>query len=221
MTAPQPIYPERRAVLAPRLFPSALWYAAAAAYGAVTVDTSVRYDKRCKATHRYDVADVRGQLQLTVPISRPPLAGHPTWAEAAVSDHGRWWQVHRATLESGYGRTPFFEFVIDRFDSVFTDPGLHARSVIDLARTADSAVRPLLGIDTAVDWAPAADSGQPCDDLRILPPPPILPYWQIRADTLGFIPHLSVLDLIFNAADTAPLYIRRLAALTFGQSQAL
>ncbi|MDE6430391.1 MAG: WbqC family protein, partial [Duncaniella sp.] len=36
-------------------------------------------------------------------------------------------------------------------------------------------------------------------------------YWQIREDKLGFIPGLSVLDLIFNLGPEAVLYLDRLA----------
>ena len=36
-----------------------------------------------------------------------------------------------------------------------------------------------------------------------------LPYWQVRADRLGFIGGLSVLDLIFNLGPEAALHIRR------------
>ncbi|MDE6145308.1 MAG: WbqC family protein, partial [Muribaculaceae bacterium] len=33
------------------------------------------------------------------------------------------------------------------------------------------------------------------------------PYWQVRADRLGFIPNLSILDLIFNLGpETALLW---------------
>lgn len=45
----------------------------------------------------------------------------------------------------------------------------------------------------------------PADREIVLPQ-----YWQIRADKLGFISGLSVLDLIFNLGPEAVIYLDRL-----------
>ena len=38
------------------------------------------------------------------------------------------------------------------------------------------------------------------------------PHYQVRAAGLGFIPGLSVLDLIFNLGPEAPLYLAEMAS---------
>ena len=101
---------DKVALLPPQLFGSVAYYAAMAQYRKAVVDTSLRYDKRFKSVHRYSIADARGELRLTVPVSRPEgafLAGNLTWRDVTVSAHGRWWEVHLQALESAYGRTPF------------------------------------------------------------------------------------------------------------------
>lgn len=228
-SSPLILHPDSTVVLPPRLFAPPLYYAAMACHGRAVVDTAVRYDKRRKEVHRYDIADVRGPLALTVPVQRPHTisAAAPTWADAAVSDHGQWWHVHRVTLESAYGRTPYFEFVADRFASVIAPPGSEPPSVLELARRADTAVRDFLGIDTCVEWRPADALAAPADaespipgriiDLRraSFSSADIPPYFQVRSAALGFIPSLSILDLIFNLGPEAPLYLRRLAETNF------
>lgn len=189
------------AILPPRLFASKAWYDTLMSYQAVYIDYNMRYDKRDKATHRYDIADARGRLSLTVPVSRPEgfSSGTLRWSDVAVSAHGRWWEVQLTALESAYGATPFFEFYIDRFRPLFAPRPLDGATerITDLCRRADEAVRGILRPRTFVlDRLP---EGIPFDDYRRAPLPAIgTPYRQLRADTLGFIPALSILDHIFN-----------------------
>jgi len=203
-------------ILPPRLFGSVGYYVAMANARRAIIDTGMRYDKRNKAVHRYDIADVRGPMQLTVPLARPHgCQGVPTWADAAVSTHDEWWIRHRITLESAYGRTPFFEFIIDRFDGIFRSPAAWPQwpAAIDIARYADEAVRTVLSLPhTEVLWQPAGCVMQHDLDLRRadFSIAPQHPYWQIRADRLGFLPNLSVLDLIFNLGPEASLYLTKI-----------
>lgn len=215
-----PIPTNDTVLLPPRLFGPIGWYVALAGARRAVVDTAMRYDKRHKSVHRYDIADVRGAMQLTVPLGKPHgCAGSPTWADAAVSTHDTWWQRHRVTLESAYGRTPYFEFIINRFDSILCDPSSLPSwpAAIDLCRAADEAVRGVLCIPhTCVQWMPADAAVSPADaviDLRradfVVDGQP--PYRQVRQHTLGFIAGLSVLDLIFNLGPESAFYIAGLA----------
>lgn len=199
-----------------RLFASIGYYVALAQQPRVVIDTAMPFDKRAKAVHRYDIVDTQGRCQLTVPINRPH-SGSPTdrplWSNAAISRHGQWWRLHRTALESAYGRTPFFEYLIDRFDSVLCDPAepAAALNVVELARRADAVIRPLLLIDTSVEWRALTAADTVATDLRradfSLANP--RPYWQVRQSKLGFRPNLSILDAIFNLGAEAALLMPR------------
>ena len=146
-------------VMPVRLFAPIGYYVALAQQQRVVVDTAMPFDKRAKAVHRYDIVDTQGRCQLTVPINRPHFGSptdRPLWTDAAVSRHGQWWRLHRTALESAYGRTPFFEYLIDRFDTVLCDPADPdaAPNAVELARRADALIRPLLLLDTPVEWRP-------------------------------------------------------------------
>lgn len=201
-------YADSTVLLPPRLFGSVGYYAVMAAYGHVVVDATMRFDKRQKAVHRYDIIDTRQRLALTVPIIKPHGCVHaPTWDDARISRHNEWWRLHLTALESAYGRTPFFEFIIDRFASLFTDPGESdvAESVLSFDRRADAIIRDILGIS-----AEDVQCGEHVIDMRKadFDTPDMKPYWQVRADRLGFQPSLSILDLIFNLGPEAPVYLR-------------
>lgn len=195
------------ALLPPQLFGSTGYYAAAARYGATAVDYSMRADKRFKSAHRYKIADTRGELFLTVPVCH--LSGNRGWNEVAVSDHGQWWKLHVTTLESAYGRTPFFEFYIDRFLPLFAEPAQSCFNTIgSLDREADRLIRLILELPEPVDPAtlPPDSPDLRRHDFNQYTVPP---YWQIRADSLGFRAGLSILDMIFNIGPESALAIRK------------
>lgn len=197
------------ALLPPQLFGSVVYYSVMAAYPNAVIDTSMRFDKRLKSAHRYAIADTRGRLELTVPVSHPAQGCPRNWQHTLISPHGRWWDVHRVALESAYGRTPFFEFYIDRLLPIFAEPS--GESVASQVIAADKTIREILGLATNI-LAPDAVT----DELKITDYRNVdftadncpRKYWQVRGDSLGFIDRLSILDLIFNLGPEAPLYLR-------------
>lgn len=184
-----------------RLAPTPAFYRALSAHpGPVVICCAERFDKRCKAAHRFVIADTRGPLDLTVPIAKP--YGR-TWASTRLSTHGSWWETIPAALESAYGRTPYFEFYAPDLLPLLSDPAAFG-SVGHLNAAVDSFVRRALGLnDKQVSY-----SFDP--SLHPVPVPGFepAPYWQVRADRLGFIPGLSILDPLFNLGPETALLLR-------------
>ncbi|WP_297072760.1 WbqC family protein [uncultured Duncaniella sp.] len=187
---------------------------------ATVIDWGRRFDKRFKDTHRFAIADTRGRLELTVPVAKPE-SSRCSWGDVRISDHGKWWDVHRVALESAYGRTPFFEFYFDKLLPMLT-PGVEERFPLlrDLSDAWDGWIRSLLLLPAPLQQDELADGciqerSQPhsasCIDEAGQLPVDLPPYWQVRADKLGFISGLSVLDLIFNLGPEAVLYLDRLS----------
>lgn len=179
----------------PQLFGSVEYWVGIAS-GRLRPDPHGLFDKRRKEAHLYTIADVNGPLTLTVPIVKPHGISRATWADVRLSDHGNWWHVHRTALESAYGRTPFFEFYIDRFA-----PLLSARAVSDFpsltayTAAADTIIRDILLLPTGLPGLSFVATEHP--------------YWQPRLEQFGFLPGLSVLDLIFCLGPEAALWLRR------------
>lgn len=204
-------YPSARVVLPPRYCGSIGYYAVMSAYGDVRVDRSIPFNKRAKEVHRAEIADTRGRLRLTVPIAKPESSSTALWSDIKVSAHGDWWAVHLTALESAYGRTPYFEFYIDRFARFFTPRsfGDSDESITDLVAGIDDEIRNILGI--APDGSQSADITDTVDFTSgQLPGLRDVEYYQIRADRLGFISGLSILDLIFNMGPESPLILKRM-----------
>lgn len=194
-------------LLPPRLFASVAYYAIMAAYPKAAIYVDARYRKNDKDTHRFAIADTRGKLMLTVPVVHP--SGINKWSEVTVSSHGRWNETMPIALESAYGRTPFFEFYIDRLMPLFN---ACEQSITNLCLQADKAVRQILKLNTELldhNSIDAFDSFINTEIDSIFTR--FKPYWQVRADKLGFIPNLSILDLIFNLGPEAELYLDEMA----------
>lgn len=186
-------------LLPTRLAPEPAYYRMMALHpGPVAICSGGRFDKRCKAAHRFRIADTRGSLELTVPVEKP--YGR-TWADTRVSLHGRWWEVMATALESAYGRTPFFEFYADDFLPLISDPGRFT-TVAALNEAFDAAIRRAIGLQKEVTYV---SSG--VQSAAVEPYEPA-PYWQVRADKLGFMPGLSILDMIFNLGPETLLKIK-------------
>lgn len=171
--------------------PSANYYRIIARNPEVQINLNARFDKRQKEVHRMVIADVRGAVELTVPIAKPY---GKTWGETRISQHGHWNRTMWTALESAYGRTPYFEFYADDFRPLLADRNDFG-TVTELNAQFDSVIRhclqlPIEGIEPA--------------NMEVNSQPP---YWQIRQDKLGFIPNLSILDLIFNLGPEALIYL--------------
>lgn len=195
--------------LPPLLCADAGVYALVHVCGAAVTDSGMRFDKRFKAAHRLAIADTRGRLELTVPVAKP--ASHDCrWSDVAVSPHGEWWDVHRVALESAYGRTPYFEFYIDRFRPMLT-AGVIGRfpKITDLSAAWDREIRRILCLPPAMDGG-AGTTDRITIDPGALPAFDMPPHYQVRSGKLGFIAGLSVLDLIFNLGPEATLYLDKL-----------
>lgn len=205
-------------MLPPALCGSIGYYALMACHKKVVIDRYCRYDKRRKLMHRYDIADVNGRLSLTVPIVKPRIG--TTWNEAGVSAHGGWWNIHKVALWSAYGRTPFFEYYIDEF-MPYLQPrdGVQNESLLDLNFGVDAVIRGILDIDSDIRHElttgeiASLNSGDPSikdcrgNNFDLASP---VEYYQVRASRHGFIPNLTILDLIFNMGPESPLVLKEI-----------
>ena len=165
-----------------------------------------QHDHYMKQTYRNRcvIASANGPQTLTVPIVRydtPKCA----MRDIRISDHGEWRHLHWQALVSAYGETPFFEYYADDLRPFFEKSYSWLLDLdLDIMHTVCGLldVRPSVSLsetymqaaDGQTDMRDAIRPKHPAADSEFTP----RPYYQVRAARHGFLPNLSVLDLLFN-----------------------
>lgn len=180
----------------------------------VRVEASEHYPKQT-LRNRCLIATAGGVQALTVPVARPDNPKALT-RDIRISDHGRWRHLHWQALVSAYGMSPFFEYYADDFAPFYER---RYTFLIDFNLALQSLVCELLDIRPTVGLtASYAPPGSVADDLReaftpraprpVHPDlPPVRPYYQVFGLRHGFLPDLSIVDLLFNMGNESVLYL--------------
>ena len=185
------------------------WYQKLNAGHTVYIEACETYAKQT-FRNRCVIATANGTQALTVPVERPAdieLNRCPIRA-VRISDHGRWRQLHWNALQSAYSASPFFEHYADdlrpfferRYDYLFDYNMAIIETMCelldvrpDIRLTCDYVPSAFLHPGT-IDYREAITPKHPADDPDFTP----RPYYQVFASRTGFIPNISILDLLFN-----------------------
>lgn len=206
-------YPDRTVLLSPAYLGSTDYWAALCAFRRVIIDDTGRFDKRLKSTHRCEIADVNGMMQLTVPVEKPVSMTAARWSDIRLSAHGEWWHQHRVAMESAYGGTPYFEYYAPLFEPFWQPEALSShRLLTGYDHALVQVIAPIAGVEGVVERASRCGVPQDAIDCRgrRLPQAVPVPYYQVRSAQLGFIGHLSIVDLIFNMGPETPLVLKQM-----------
>ena len=178
-----------------------------------------QYDHYQKQTYRNRcvIAAPDGPLSLTVPIEKPntPKA---FMRDIRISDHGNWRHLHWNAIESAYNHTPFFEYYKDDFRPFYEKK---FDFLVDYNEQLCQLVCQLIDIDTSFQRTESyvAEPSNTIIDLRdaIHPKKEVMddasfsavPYYQVFQERLGFLPNLSIIDLLFNMGPEAIFVLQK------------
>ncbi len=175
-----------------------------------------RYEHYQKATwrNRCQIAMPDGPLTLSIHL-KDGRDQRRSITEVKICDTHKWRQAHWMSLCTAYRSSPYFEYYEDQLAPLFQNP--HER-LWDFSFQAFELTLKLLKVDLDISFTDrfVKDHGDSVVDLRsaILPNarksrPDLIyqapSYQQVFEPKIGFLPNLSVLDLLFstgpNAAD--------------------
>lgn len=201
-------------VLSTAYLPPIQWFAKIAAYPRVVIEAHENYVKQTYR-NRCLIADDKGTLPLVVPAKH---GNHTPIRQVVVSPHGNWPHIHRQALITAYENSPFFEFYADDILPLITSA---PTALFDFNTSLVRKLTELLDLNTNLEFTAAyyTPDAFPADDFRniISPKTPLTadysffpePYYQAFAPRRGFIPNLSVIDLLFNMGPEARPILRR------------
>ncbi len=176
-----------------------------------------RHDYYVKQTYRNRavIAGPQGPQTLILPVEHTGGVKTPT-CDIRLSDHGNWRHLHWMALVSAYDNSPFFAYYADDFRPFYEQRYTY---LVDFNEALRETICHLLDLHPTITpttaYADADALG--ADDLRETLQPKStaddaafrpVPYYQVFAGRHGFLPRLSMVDLLFNMGPEARLVLR-------------
>ncbi len=218
-----------KALLSSTYFGPVQWYQKLNRYDECLIEQHESFIKQTYR-NRMVIASTNGPLVLTIPTS------HETGMnikDIRISDHANWRHVHWNALLSAYGESPFFEYYQDdirpfyerKYDFLFDFNMETMNKMIELLD-----IRPVVSLtdsyllgeerrmkglsandmgaqnaknDTLRDFRDAIRPKKPMQDDDFIPKR----YYQVYGQKNGFLPNMSILDLLFNEGNEAIFYL--------------
>lgn len=179
-----------------------------------------RCDHYVKQTYRNRcvIAATDGPLSLTIPTEKSENLKCPM-KDVRISDHGNWRHMHWNALVSNYRNSPFFEYYADDFRPYYEKKYTYlwdynqemcelVCDLIDIHPVMEGTTEYRLDFDTheedyrekihpKKDWVEA-------DPVFVAQP-----YYQVFKEKFGFLPNLSIADLLFNMGPESVLVLEK------------
>ena len=210
-----------KTLLSTTYFGPVQWYQKLYRSEAVEIE---RHENFLKQTYRNRclIATTQGVQALTVPVEHStvhsPLSAANSIKDLRISDHGNWRHLHWNALQSAYGESPFFEYYQDDIRPFFEGRWTY---LLDFNEDIRAEICELIDIQPKVSYSgewrvESGECNHSTQDFReaIRPkhpqPDPDFtprPYYQVYQQRHGFLPNLSILDLLFNMGPESILYL--------------
>lgn len=203
-----------KALLSSTYFGPVQWYQKLYRYDEVLIEHCDNFQKQTYR-NRCLIATTNGVQALTVPTM------HDDEREVVrISDHGNWRHQHWQAITSAYGDSPFFQFYEDDLRPFFTE---RWEFLYDFNEAIRQKMCELIDIQPHVSFTttflpyPSPDvQDSLCSDFREaiqpkhpLPDADFVPrrYYQVYEQKHGFLPNLSILDLLLNMGPESVFYL--------------
>jgi hypothetical protein len=198
-------------LLHPTYFPSIAQFHLLLNYPCV-LEISDNYQKQTLRNRTY-IYGANGKQALNLPIKHVGGdTGRQLYRNVKVENHFAWQRLHWKSLETAYRTSPYFEYYEDDLVRIFERPYTYLLDVnIDTIETVLACLLVHINFDTTSVY----EEEPQCKDYRYLSSakkeyPVTMPlYHQIFSDKHGFIPNLSILDLLFHEGPNATEYLNQ------------
>ncbi len=179
-------------------------WAAMLAAGHVLVDTGEQRLPLRHSHHRYEADGPNGPVKLTVALAGSTNAMPVPMSQVRISEHGNWRHLHWGALQAAYGKSPFYDYFAPELKPVIGGSQSH---LLEFNTQLQQAIISFLDLPITITQGPVSQVPAGAVDLRgriggkrpdNLPIANV-PYhqvWQQRNG--GFVPGLSILDLLMN-----------------------
>ena len=169
--------------------------------------------KRRTFRSRTIIMAANGPMAITIPVVAD--YGKP-YRDILINYDTDWPTQHLRAIMSAYSSAPFHEYFVDDFERLYN---VKHKYLVDFNAKLMALIADLMHVQLPDNlWQ--TDDAPPChDDLRIAIEPKFqhllqtteVPYYQVFSEKYGFVPHLSILDLLFNMGREGRLVLHEMA----------
>ena len=201
-------------LIEPHYFPSVAYVALLSQFPTVVLEVQEHYPKQTYRNRCYVQGANRVQL-LSVPVVK--ASGKVLTKDIRIESGLTWRHHHWRTIQSAYGKAPFFDFFASDFHDILYQKN---HFLVDLTTTILTKCLEILQLDDSrlthsqsYEKIPAEGLFDARDILRAALPPSAPPFFRpvVYTQVFGkdFVPNLSVIDLLFCEGSQANSIIRR------------
>ena len=189
-------------------FPPLGYVSALLKAGHAVIELHETYPKQTCRNHA-GIYSPNGRQTLSVPVTKPE-GNHSKTKDIRIAPGLSWQRTHWRSIEAAYSNSPFFLYYQDYFRPFFEKP---YEFLADVNSEILETLLRLLQIPTSISFSESYIVSPPnLKDLRLSLTAkhaeaycPL--YTQTFSEKHGFIPNLSVLDLIFNLGPESAEYL--------------
>jgi hypothetical protein len=163
--------------------------------------------------NRCTIATANGKMDLSIPIEKYEK-GKTTIKDVRIAYHGKWNEQHWKAIASAYNSSPFFEYYEDELREFFDKKWTF---LWDFNYAIQQRMIELIDIQPIIQLTNEFSKEYPetINDVRMRIHPKnkminknIIPYYQVFQNKFGFIPNLSILDLLMNMGNESILMLK-------------
>jgi WbqC-like protein family len=199
----------KHVLLHPTYFPSIIQMATIAQAEYVVFEVQDNYQKQTYRNRCY-IAHTNGKLLLNVPIKHSKDGSRQKMKDIVVENAFPWQKEHWRSIQNAYRTSPFFEFYEDELAPLFKEP---VGKLLDFNFKIYETLSELIGFETETTLSETYEVSPTITDMRYLANAKserttiLKPYTQVLEAQHGWIPNLSVLDLLFNEGPNTLNYL--------------
>ncbi|WP_025741444.1 WbqC family protein [Aquimarina pacifica] len=197
-------------LLHPMYFGSIAQYVAIAQSDSVIFENEDNYQKQTYRNRTY-IYGANGKLLLSIPIKHSKKGIKQLYRDVQIENEFPWQQLHWKSLQTAYRTSPFFEYYEDEFVHLFRKKRTF---LLDFNYECMQILHDCMQIDMTVNKTNEyIRTPENMTDLRSLVDAKkeiehdLEPYIQVFEDKYGFLPNISILDLLFNEGTNALTYL--------------
>ncbi len=182
----------------------------------------VHIDERCIKTpwntHHCRIVGANGVQTLTIPLVKPQAGFSASLKDLTISEHGDWRRIHWGALFSAYGKSPFFDYIADDLHYIYENHEIS--NLLEFNSAIHNLIVDFLDLpikieykenlpeysDTVMDFRKKIGTNKP-DSFSFIHDEP---YWQVWQSRYGFIPDLSIFDLLMTQGRESILTLHKM-----------